>query len=182
MSDAAAKIIPRVIDDWGRTLFDPSDAFELLYSGTPISELRFTHADDALRRFNSVCRFFNRADHAGVVAADLETTPEEEHRRRAERWIMPEPFASMDVRAYLIELCTDELQVARVNDEMALFIERGLEPVLRAMVWLIAQFREHGVVWGVGRGSSVASYCLFLIGVHKIDPLRYGFDIREFLR
>jgi DNA polymerase III alpha subunit len=42
--------------------------------------------------------------------------------------------------------------------------------------------REHGVVWGVGRGSSVASYVLFLIGIHKIDSLYYDLPIDEFLK
>ena len=38
------------------------------------------------------------------------------------------------------------------------------------------------IVWGVGRGSSVASFCLFLIGVHKINPMIYNLDYTEFLR
>jgi hypothetical protein len=28
----------------------------------------------------------------------------------------------------------------------------------------------------------VASFCLFLIGVHKINPLQYDLNIAEFLR
>ena len=42
--------------------------------------------------------------------------------------------------------------------------------------------RKNNVVWGVGRGLSVASYVLYLIGVHKIDSLYYDLDIEEFLR
>jgi DNA polymerase III alpha subunit len=34
----------------------------------------------------------------------------------------------------------------------------------------------------VGRGSSVASYVLFLIGVHKIDPIKYELPIEEFFK
>ena len=41
---------------------------------------------------------------------------------------------------------------------------------------------DKNVLWGVGRGSSVASYALFLIGVHKIDSVKYDLDWREFLR
>ena len=37
------------------------------------------------------------------------------------------------------------------------------------------------MVWGVGRGSSVASFhCLFPIGVHKINPSRTILDFKEF--
>jgi DNA polymerase III alpha subunit len=42
--------------------------------------------------------------------------------------------------------------------------------------------RKHNIVWGVGRGSSVASYVLYLIGVHKINSMYYDLDIEEFLR
>jgi DNA polymerase III alpha subunit len=42
--------------------------------------------------------------------------------------------------------------------------------------------RENDIVWGVGRGSSVASYTLYLIGVHKIDSIKYELDINEFLK
>jgi len=42
--------------------------------------------------------------------------------------------------------------------------------------------RENGIVWGVGRGASVASYVLYLIGVHRINSIQYGLDWREFLR
>jgi DNA polymerase III alpha subunit len=54
--------------------------------------------------------------------------------------------------------------------------------MLRLLFYLVDDFRERGVVWGVGRGSSVASYCLFLIGVHKIDAILYDLSIKEFLK
>ena len=42
--------------------------------------------------------------------------------------------------------------------------------------------RDNQVIWGVGRGSSVASYVLYLIGIHKIDSMYYDLPINEFLR
>jgi DNA polymerase III alpha subunit len=41
---------------------------------------------------------------------------------------------------------------------------------------------EHKLIWGVGRGSSVASYVLYKLGVHRIDSLYYDLDPAEFLR
>jgi DNA polymerase III alpha subunit len=38
------------------------------------------------------------------------------------------------------------------------------------------------VIWGVGRGSSVASFVLYKLGVHRVDSLYYNLDINEFLR
>jgi DNA polymerase III alpha subunit len=54
--------------------------------------------------------------------------------------------------------------------------------LLRFLVYIVDVMREQDIVWGVGRGSSVASYVLYLIGVHKIDSLYYDLDIAEFLR
>jgi DNA polymerase III alpha subunit len=48
--------------------------------------------------------------------------------------------------------------------------------------YLVDTMRENKIVWGVGRGSSVASYVLYLIGVHKIDSIKYELDINEFLK
>ena len=42
--------------------------------------------------------------------------------------------------------------------------------------------KQNNLIWGVGRGSSVASYVLYLLGVHRIDSLHYNLDIAEFLR
>jgi len=50
------------------------------------------------------------------------------------------------------------------------------------MIYLVDFMRENEIVWGVGRGSSVASYVLYLIGVHRIDSIKFGLDWREFLR
>lgn len=78
--------------------------------------------------------------------------------------------------------CHTEQEVTRVLEEFALFEEREMIPVLRCLIYLIAHFREEGIVWGVGRGSSVASYCLYLIGVHKVNSLAFDLDVREFLK
>jgi DNA polymerase III alpha subunit len=57
-----------------------------------------------------------------------------------------------------------------------------LIPVLRAMKYVVDTLRSNNIVWGVGRGSSVASYVLFIIGVHKIDSVKYKLPINEFFK
>jgi DNA polymerase III alpha subunit len=66
--------------------------------------------------------------------------------------------------------------------ELTEFETRNLFPVLRILIYIIETMRKHKLVWGVGRGSSVASYVLYLLGVHKIDSLKYNLDINEFLK
>jgi DNA polymerase III alpha subunit len=101
-------------------------------------------------------------------------------------WFMPDKYKNIDVLDYLIDLpqfrgCkTPEWD--RVQEELKAFRERGMEDLLRYMIYLVDFMRENNIVWGVGRGSSVASYVLYLIGVHRIDSIQYGLDWREFLR
>jgi len=47
---------------------------------------------------------------------------------------------------------------------------------------MVDTFRKNNVVWGVGRGSSVSSYVLYLLGVHRVDSIKYKLNINEFLR
>ena len=54
--------------------------------------------------------------------------------------------------------------------------------VLKCMKYIVDTLREHNIVWGVGRGSSVASYVLHLLGVHKIDSIKYDIPIGEFFK
>jgi DNA polymerase-3 subunit alpha len=96
------------------------------------------------------------------------------------QWFMPDKYKNIDVRALCIERYPEYAD--RINEEMNEFDGRELLPLLRFLVYLVDFMREEKVVWGVGRGSSVASMVLFIIGIHKINPIQYGLDWREFLR
>lgn len=74
-----------------------------------------------------------------------------------------------------------ETYVSRTVLELEMFRERGLEDILKACIHVVNTLRAHDIVWGVGRGSSVASFVLYLIGVHDVDSVKYGLDIHEFL-
>ena len=95
---------------------------------------------------------------------------------------MPEKYKQLDIAEYLLNLCKTDAQLQRVGKELLLYQERGMFDLLCFLVYIVDTMRNENVVWGVGRGSSVASYVLYLIGVHKIDSLYYELDIEEFLR
>jgi DNA polymerase III alpha subunit len=98
------------------------------------------------------------------------------------QWFMPDQYKNMDIAQWVLDQCKAQAELQRVAQELFLFQERNLFPLLCYLKYLVDTMREHGVVWGVGRGSSVASYVLFLIGVHKIDSLYYDLPIDEFLK
>jgi DNA polymerase III alpha subunit len=82
----------------------------------------------------------------------------------------------------LLERCQNDEEKMRVQMEYDLFEKKNFVRVLQFLIYFVDTLRENNMVWGVGRGSSVASFCLFLIGVHKINPMLYNLDIKEFLR
>ena len=109
-------------------------------------------------------------------------------------WFMPQEYKDLEIEEWLFAKVMEQLQNPsskdvfnsaqwkRVEEELQAFEERGMEDLLRYMVYLVDFMRENNIVWGVGRGSSVASYVLYLIGVHRIDSIQYGLDWREFMR
>lgn len=97
-------------------------------------------------------------------------------------WYMPDQYKNLNIKEYLLSLCNDKEEIKRVNLELELFDQYKLIPLLRFLKYLVDTMRDNKILWGVGRGSSVASYCLFLLGVHKINSIKYELDIREFLR
>jgi Bacterial DNA polymerase III alpha NTPase domain len=97
-------------------------------------------------------------------------------------WHMPIEYIEMDIAKWVLDQCKTQAELQRVGEELLLYQERELFNLLRYMKYMVDTFRRNNVVWGLGRGSSVASYVLYLIGVHKIDSIYYDLPINEFLK
>ena len=99
----------------------------------------------------------------------------------SKHWFIPNDYCPNLVE-FLYAQCKTSEQTDRVNQELELFIKNGMYDLLHVMKYVVDTLRENNVVWGVGRGSSVASYVLHLIGVHKIDSIKYNIPIEEFFK
>jgi DNA polymerase III alpha subunit len=113
---------------------------------------------------------------------DTGCTIEEFDKANQQCWIMPDEYKNLDIAAWLLDKCTKEEELQRVGIELLLYQERDLFNLLRYLKYLVDTMRKYGIVWGVGRGSSVSSYVLFLLGIHKIDSIWYDLDPHEFLK
>jgi DNA polymerase III alpha subunit len=102
--------------------------------------------------------------------------------RNQQHWFMPEEYKQLDIAKLLLDLCSTETELQRVGEELLLYQERNLFDLLRYLKYLVDVMQTNRMIWGVGRGSSVASYVLYLLGVHRIDSMFYELDPREFLR
>jgi DNA polymerase-3 subunit alpha len=95
---------------------------------------------------------------------------------------MPEQYQQLDIAQHILDLCTTDAELQRCGQELLLYQERNLFDLLRFLKYLVDVMTANSVIWGVGRGSSVASYVLYKLGVHKIDSMFYELDVEEFLR
>ena len=112
----------------------------------------------------------------------LQIPIEQFDQEQQQQWFMPDQYKELDIAKYLLDQCNSQVELQRVGKELLLYQERNLFPLLCYLKYLVDTLREHNIVWGVGRGSSVASYVLYLLGVHKIDSIKYQLDIKEFLK
>lgn len=98
-------------------------------------------------------------------------------------WTMPDEYRDLDIRDYIHSKHKLTLQQAvRVDMELMEFYNRDLDDLLRFLIYFVKTIRDNNIVYGVGRGSSVASYVLYLLGVHRIDSFKFNLDIKEFLK
>lgn len=98
-------------------------------------------------------------------------------------WNMPEEYRGMDIKQHIAkEHDLSKEQWIRVDIELEEFEQRSLTDLLRFLVYFIDTVRTNNVIYGVGRGSSIASYVLYLLKVHRIDSFKYNLDIKEFLK
>ena len=167
-------------DKYGRTYTTSNELCELLYKN-PNLDLSLFQVEDPQE--------FNKSKHelhADVPRLNGYVNLEEpigwfDDRWQA-KWHMPEEYKQLDIAAYVLGLCNEDYELQRVGEELLLFQERDAFDLLRYMKYLVDTLRKNNIVWGVGRGSSVASYVLFLLGVHKINSIYYNLDIDEFLK
>jgi len=112
---------------------------------------------------------------------DIFKTPEADEYRSI-TWWMPDNYEDFNIEQFLLDKTQSEYERNRVTEELDLFKARDLINLLRFLKYFVDRCKEHNVSLGVGRGSSVGSYCLYLLGVHKVNSIKYNLDIKEFLR
>jgi len=167
-------------DQYGRAYTESSELCNLLYRN-PDLDLSLFQVEDPQEYNKSRSELHAEMPYLRGYVELGETVSFFDNRWQS-KWHMPEEYKQLDIAEYVLGLCKEDYELQRVGEELLLFQERDLFNLLRYLKYLVDTLRKHNVVWGVGRGSSVASYVLFLIGVHKIDSLFYNLDIREFLK
>ena len=167
------------INDHGDVIFSEEDAIDLLYTNPDfdLSKLYFDNID----------KYSESLKELGIDLPVINTAPSRPNteifdKENCNKWYMPEKYYQINVLQWLLDKCQNDEEKMRVQTEYALFEKKKFIRVLQFLIYFIDTLRANNVVWGVGRGSSVASYILYLLGVHKIDSVKYNLDYKEFLR
>ena len=169
-------------DELGIPRFSNRDLIDMIYSGhSDKVHVVLCDANDDVDRFNAAMEEQGMDPLQKYIPLDVDQKSFDDVCQS--EWFMPEEYKTLNVYDYVMNKAGDDLaELERVEEELAQFKVRGMDNLLRYMVYLVDYMRENGIVWGVGRGSSVASYVLYLIGVHRINSIQYDLDWREFLR
>lgn len=168
-------------DHVGRMVFDEADLVNMVMRGQPLADLNglivqpWIDLATAAEILDDVPMFI---DYDKLAQESVEQF---DHRCR-NTWFMPDEYKQLDIAELVISKCATPEQLQRCGEELLLYQERGLFDLLRYLVYLVDIMKHNHVIWGVGRGSSTASYVLYLLGVHQIDSMYYDLDVGEFLR
>lgn len=169
------------INMYGQAILASENLIELLLQGKNISHLNVVF-DEEVNLFQQYQAEL-LPEHVTFLDAPAEDlTFEQFHEKCSDEWIFPTTFQQIDVKSWLLDKCSTQQQKDRVEQEYTLYEQRDLIMILRLFIFLVDYMRKNRFVWGVGRGSSVSSYILYLIGVHRVDSLLYQLDINDFLK
>lgn len=168
-------------DHVGRIIFDEDDVVNMVMRGQPLTLLHGLLVQPAIDLESAALIMEDIPTFIDYDKLSQETLEEFDHRCQ-NNWNMPDNYKQLDIAEHVIAMCDTSEKLQRVGHELLLYQERGLFDLLRYLKYLVDVMRNNRVIWGVGRGSSTASYVLYLLGVHRIDSMYYDLDVSEFLR
>lgn len=159
-----------MLDNRGNMYVEEDDIIELLLLNKQAKIL--PRNIQSFKTFESTCKSYGIKNPFELDSSTEDIT-----------WNMPENYRELDVKTHIANNYNlSAEQWDRVKLELNEFEQRNLIDLLRFLVYFIDTVRTNNIVYGVGRGSSIASYVLYLLKVHRIDSLKYNLDIKEFLK
>lgn len=165
----------------GDSSYKPDMVTDLIASGSIKGQIYVTELDDMINQYNA------------MVPVDSRIKIKTDINKLDHKWNIPLKYTDMSVVEYVNNQFEQHYKKhiwgdnekadrrKRMVQELVLYHKYGLLDVLRTIIYIINTLTEKQVVWGVGRGSSVSSYVLYLIGVHDVDSFVYDLDIADFL-
>jgi Bacterial DNA polymerase III alpha NTPase domain len=169
------------IDRFGVCSFSEQDLCQALYMNPDLDLTRFV-LDDPGHYNQAILDLFSDLAPLSAYQPSNAIDIEQFDQSLQMQWYMPAEYQNMDIVSWVLDQCKQDAELQRCGQELLLYQERDLMDLLRYLKYLVDTLRKNNIVWGVGRGSSVSSFVLYLIGVHRINSLFYDLDPHEFLK
>ena len=166
------------LDIYGQHIFNEAELC-LLYLQDPSRTIKYALVDKVIN-FDDILQLENIPELIEYV--DPKLSVEDFDNNNQSKWHLPIEYLNMDIAKYVLDKCNTEAELQRAGEELIKFQEREMFILLKYLKYLVDTMRSNNIVWGVGRGSSVASFVLFLLEVHRINSLYYDLSIDEFLK
>lgn len=169
------------LDKYSRRIIKEKDLIDLLYNNTA-ADLSHLYIDDPEKHNKAIELNYSELNKLSILPT-VEELPEVWHKRNQQYWQMPSEYKNFDIAAWVLNECHgNETELQRCGQELMEYAARDLLPLLQYLKYLVDTMRKNNIVWGVGRGSSTASFVLYKIGVHRINSIEYDLPLEEFFK
>lgn len=168
-------------DSYGRRIINEDDLISILYHN-PNFDFSNIISNESEKYNQSL--LLNHSTLEKLKSADnIDISPEEWHQKNQKNWFLPAEYKNFDIAKWVLDQCQENpVELQRCGQELLEFASRDLLPFLCYLKYLVDTMRSADVVWGVGRGSSVASFVLYKIGIHRINSIEYQLPVEEFFK
>lgn len=158
----------------------PDQVISLVSQGVPCAKIFCESVTEALQQYNRLVP--SRDKIKQKTNFELESVD----------WTIPEKYLNLDIKQEVVNRFTDYLSHSNFSEEeiskrnirliheLKLFEDNDLFPILKVLLYVIDCFKRENIVWGIGRGSSVSSYILYIIGVHDVDSVLFDLPLSDF--
>lgn len=168
-----------IIDKYGRQIYSEKDLCSIYLENPEIKIKNMLVSDDI--QFDSNLAIENIPQVVRTIFNE-DMSIEDFDQIQQNNYFLPEEYMNLDIAKFVLDQCQSDAELQRAGAELLIYQERDMFTLLKYLKYLVDVMRSNNIVWGVGRGSSVASFVLFLIGIHKINSLYYDLPIDEFLK
>lgn len=164
-------------DKFGQYIYNENDVLDLVMREIDIEHTNLLVTELDTKQLNNAFGTITTTEYTEPTETLLEFDTNNQ-----KNWYMPDDYKQLDIAEYVLSLCTTQEELQRCGTELLMYQDRNLFNLLRYLKYLVDTMKENNIIWGVGRGSSVSSYILFKMEVHKVDSMFYNLDVGEFLR
>jgi DNA polymerase III alpha subunit len=160
-----------ITDKYGQHVYNEDDVVDIIMQGIDIYKTDILISDIIKNKIPSLIQY--KDPNLDIVTFD---------KKNQQKWFMPLEYMELDIASYVLGLCDGQAELQRCGEELIMYQDRELFDLLKYMKYLVDVMKKNNIIWGVGRGSSVSSYVLYKLEVHKVDSMFYKLNANEFLR